>query len=66
MDSMKTHCLNRIIFGMETLELVGAINKPNVWLSYHYHAGEIYYKLKKNSERKVVNEIRTTNRRAFL
>lgn len=66
MENMKSHRLDNIIFGVEALALVGAINRPRACPSFHYQASEVCYKLEAFKHWKLINEVRSTNREAFL
>lgn len=66
MDSLKSHRLDKIVFGVEAADLVCTINKSRAWPSFYYQAGEVCYKLEAFALWRMENEVRSTNRRAFL
>ncbi|KAL1210712.1 putative mitochondrial protein [Cardamine amara subsp. amara] len=65
-QSMKDHHLNQVIFALDVVDLVGAVNRPKAWSSFAYHRGELLASLSSFQDWKVVLDLKLANRGASL
>ncbi|KAL1188171.1 hypothetical protein V5N11_009028 [Cardamine amara subsp. amara] len=63
---MKDHHLNQVIFALDVVDLVGAVNRPKAWPSFAYHRGELLASLSSFQDWKVVLDLKLANRGASL
>ncbi|CAL9221313.1 unnamed protein product [Arabidopsis halleri] len=65
-ESMVSHRINRVIFGVESAVLVGVMNRPQAWPSFKYQSSEIMEVLKLVADWRVFLESVASNRGANL
>ncbi|KAG7542876.1 Ribonuclease H domain [Arabidopsis thaliana x Arabidopsis arenosa] len=65
-ESMVSHRINRVIFGVESAVLKGVMNRPQAWPSFKYQASEIMEVLKVIADWRVCLESVASNRGANL
>ncbi|VVB01279.1 unnamed protein product [Arabis nemorensis] len=63
---MSFHKVDKVIFGLQFADLIGAVNRPKVWPSFSFESGEILKVLRSFTRWKFFLEIKQTNRGAFL
>jgi len=65
-ESMVSHHVNRVVFGVEAAVLVGVLNRPQAWPSFRFQSSEILLALNGIAVWKVVLESVSSNRGANL
>lgn len=65
-ESMRSHGINRVIFGIQDQVLVDAVSKPKAWPSYRYQSSEAIHALVSLKEWKMFLENGGSNRGATL
>ncbi|CAA7025171.1 unnamed protein product [Microthlaspi erraticum] len=65
-ESLCSHGVKRVIFASEDADLVGSLSRPIVWPSFRLQTSDLYHILSKLGSWRIEQEVRCTNRGAYL
>ncbi|CAA7054860.1 unnamed protein product [Microthlaspi erraticum] len=65
-ESLISHGVKNVVFASEDAELVGSLTRPNAWPSFRLQTSDLYYVLTNLGSWRIEQEVRCTNRGAFL
>ncbi|KAL1191961.1 hypothetical protein V5N11_035558 [Cardamine amara subsp. amara] len=65
-EAMSSHHFDKVVFALEAVEIVGAVNRPKAWPSFAFQSAELLLRLQGFLEWNLVLESHIANRGASL